>query len=82
MIDRIGLVHTETKIEFLGPIWLSEVSDENHTRQRYDWLYKCVLFWKETELSWLIGLGTIYDENQIEQQRDISDWMPILMKAR
>ena len=52
--------------------WLNWVSTVTKTRQDNDVIdhTDVVYIENETELSWLIGLGTIYDENQIAQWRD------------
>ena len=52
--------------------WLNWVSIVTKTRQDNDVIdhTDVVYIENETELSWLIGLGTIYDENQIAQWRD------------
>ena len=52
--------------------WLNWVSTVTKTRQDNNVIdhTDVVYIENETELSWLIGLGTIYDENQIAQWRD------------
>ena len=46
MTDRIGLIYAETQTKLSGSIWLSVVCDENLTRQRRDWWYRCGLHQK------------------------------------
>ena len=43
MIDRMGLVYTEIKIELLEPIWSGVVCDENQINQWHDQSYRCGL---------------------------------------
>ena len=52
--------------------WLNWVSTVTKTRQDNNVIdhTDVVYIENETELSWLIGLGTSYDENQIAQWRD------------
>lgn len=45
VINYIGVVYTETKIELLRPIWSFIVYDENNIRQWHDRLYRCGLRW-------------------------------------
>ena len=43
MIDCIGVVFAETKIELLGPIELGAVYEKNKIGQQHDQSYKCSL---------------------------------------
>ena len=54
VIDCIGLVYTETKIELSGPIWSGAVCDKNQTGQWRDCLYKYDLHKK---LYWTIVIN-------------------------
>ena len=47
LIDCIGVIYAETKIELLGPIKLSVVCYQNQTRQWHDWSYRYDLHQKQ-----------------------------------
>lgn len=61
VIDCVSLVYDETKIELLGPIWLSAICDEPRQNNDVTNHIGVVYVENKTKLLWLIRPGAVYD---------------------
>ena len=67
IIDHTGVVYAKNKTKLSWPIKPTAFYDENHIGKWCDWTYRCDLQENDIELSSLIGLGVVCNENQTRQ---------------